>query len=269
MNKSLTITLDETLINHAKQHAEHAGKSTDELIAEFISWLDHASSRYKYTVRKSSENSHRYYIHWSGTGGKGDFASNIFAYSKEANVSFLENIVKYGASPEDIFDSLYSASKAKSWLKISEGNFLSGWWQGQDTVFNLYQPWKPPTTHLKLGSEPNEENQTFNEWAFFEHVAPKSFEAPPSEPAEEGWPTWLLAPSHNEQQISEPHANESSEVDLVTLLRWCDEHGLSAADALETFGDKVSITGVLEETQVDYSKNYKEIVGKHLAERYK
>lgn len=268
MNKSLTITLDETLIRHAKQHAEHAGKSPDELIAEMISWLDHAASRYKDTVRKSSQISNRYYIRWSDTVGRGDFATKIFAYSKETEVSFLKKMEKYEASPEDIFDALYSSSKAMSWPKILEGNFVSGWWQGLDPFFSVSQPWKP-VTHLRLGSESNEENQTSDEWAFFQHVEPKLYEAIAGEPAEEGWPTWLRTASHHEQQRSEPHANESSEVDLVTLLRWCDEHGVSAANALETFGDKVSITGALEETQVDYSKNYKEIVGKHLAERYK
>lgn len=43
MEKELTLTLDENLIEHARQHAQKKGITPDQLIAKFIEFMDHRS----------------------------------------------------------------------------------------------------------------------------------------------------------------------------------------------------------------------------------
>jgi Family of unknown function (DUF6364) len=40
MDKKLTLRLNETLIEHAKQHAEKTGKSVSQMFANFVTALD-------------------------------------------------------------------------------------------------------------------------------------------------------------------------------------------------------------------------------------
>lgn len=294
MDKSLTITLDETLIAHARQHAEHEGKSTDELIAQLIVLYGHGFQNHPewarawsnslwwcdaYTFGGTLEDSSHSYTHpfevkeYSGSAESSNALHYMypqFSSNRTTSISRLVELLKVNTklrvfissekeptSKASAADYCHRFSKKRLYsLKNENGWLISNWCLPGTSAVEINDPYAMSTPH--------------SDWSLWADLFA----------AQEKSETSKIETVNNEadsQPISsffrgegtEVPASEKPKIDLVSLLRECDAKGISAAKALKELGKEGRITKTFAEAGSNDAKDDEEILGKHLAERYR